>query len=150
MTSQHECIDCAALPVDDRPPRPRPATYGGPRSRRCFRHHHAFVKARKVRTAIKRVTKVYGISEQEQAELWTFQGERCPCGRKPTRRPDTDHDHACCAGPTSCGQCVRGMCCRACNKDVLGRYNAEQLEALAAYLRNPPMARMRAARRRAA
>jgi hypothetical protein len=38
------------------------------------------------------------------------------------------------------------MCCRACNKDVLGRYSATQLRALADYLDNPPAARMRAAR----
>lgn len=146
MSSQHECVDCAALPVDDRPLKPRPAIHGGPRSRRCATHWRAHRKAQRLRAATTRVTRVYGLSSVEQAELWAFQGERCPCGRKPTRRPDTDHDHACCPGPSSCGRCVRGMCCRACNHQVLGRYSAAQLRALADYLDDPPMARLRRAR----
>jgi hypothetical protein len=148
MTSQHECVACAALPVDDRPPRPRPAVHGGPRSRRCATHWREHLAALRARRHVTYVTKTYSLSAEEQAALWAFQGERCPCGRKPTRRPDTDHDHSCCSGPTSCGRCVRGLCCRACNKDVLGRYSAAQLRALADYLDNPPMQRLRAARLR--
>ena len=148
MMVEHVCRDCAALSEDERPPSPRPAPHGGPRSRRCTTHYRAHRKAQKLRAAIQRVAKVYGITEVEQAELWAFQGERCPCGRQPTRRPDTDHDHTCCNGPTSCGQCVRGLCCRACNTYVLGRYNAVQLRALADYLDHPPMARLRAAQLR--
>lgn len=148
MTSQHACIDCAALPVDDRPLKPRPAVHGGPRSLRCATHHRRFRLAQKFRAHATYVAKTYGIDAEEQAELWEFQGERCPCGRRPTRMPDTDHDHSCCNGPTSCGKCVRGLTCRACNRDLLGRYSAEQLEALASYLRDPPMARLRRNRQR--
>jgi hypothetical protein len=35
------------------------------------------------------------------------------------------------------------MTCRACNREVLGRYNADQLRALAEYLENPPAQRLR-------
>lgn len=142
----HVCVDCKAQP----PKAPRPAPHGGPRSRRCATHHRAHRKGQKARAHVTYVLKTYSLSADEQAELWAFQGERCPCGRKPSRKPDTDHDHACCSGPTSCGRCVRGLLCRACNKEVLGRYNAAQLRALADYLDNPPMARMRAARLREA
>lgn len=47
-----------------------------------------------------------------------------------------DHDHACCAGPSSCGACVRGILCGECNT-IIGRVNddADRLERAAAYLR---------------
>ena len=146
MASQHDCVDCAALPVDDRPQKPRPTVHGGPKSRRCSTHYRAFRQAQRVRSHASRVTRTYGLSTQEQRELWKFQGERCPCGRQPRRFPDTDHDHRCCPGPNSCGKCVRGLTCRACNREVLGRHSADQLRALADYLEDPPMQRMRAQR----
>jgi hypothetical protein len=146
VSSIHECIDCQALPVDDRPQKPRPAVRGGPRSKRCDTHYRAFKRAQRARNHARYVTTVYSLPSKEQAELWAFQGEKCPCGRQPTRMPDTDHDHACCPGPRSCGKCVRGMTCRACNREVLGRYNADQLRALAAYLEDPPLARLRRSR----
>lgn len=139
----HRCVDCRALPEAERPPRPRPIAGGGPRSARCDTHWRAVRKARKAAQRVTRVTRVYGLTPAEQAALWAFQGQRCPCGRQPTRGPDTDHDHRCCDGPTSCGQCVRGLLCRACNREVIGRYSAAQLRALAEYIEDPPMARLR-------
>lgn len=32
-----------------------------------------------------------------------------------TRRLHVDHDHDCCPGSTSCGQCIRGLLCANCN-----------------------------------
>jgi len=141
--TRHICVDCAAS--SDPPRAPRAAPHGGPRSRRCATHWRVHRKAQKARTALVRVKRVYNVDAAQHAALWAFQGEHCPCGRRPTRMPDTDHDHACCAGPTSCGACVRGLVCRACNREVLGRYTAVQLRALADYLDDPPAARMRRA-----
>ncbi|MFC4114136.1 endonuclease domain-containing protein [Nonomuraea zeae] len=46
-----------------------------------------------------------------------------------------DHDHSCCPGPRSCGQCIRGVLCMSCNT-ALGHVkdDAGRLEALANYL----------------
>lgn len=33
-------------------------------------------------------------------------------------RPCIDHDHACCSSPKTCGKCIRGVLCRACNKGL--------------------------------
>jgi len=50
-----------------------------------------------------------------------------------------DHDHKCCPGKTSCGQCVRGLLCWNCN-DTLATFrdNPEKLRGLAHYLENWP------------
>lgn len=46
-----------------------------------------------------------------------------------------DHDHACCPGGRSCGQCVRGILCRKCNV-AIGYLNDDPAlaQALADYL----------------
>ena len=56
-------------------------------------------------------------------------------GNKPEQQPTVDHDHACCAGRTSCGKCVRRLLCRVCNAG-LGAFNdnIEILHEAIAYL----------------
>ncbi|MHB8490621.1 MAG: endonuclease domain-containing protein [Solirubrobacteraceae bacterium] len=52
------------------------------------------------------------------------------------RRLSVDHDHACCPGNRSCGNCVRGLLCSRCN-NVLGsmRDSVELIDAMSLYLR---------------
>jgi hypothetical protein len=153
MSSQHACVDCAALPVDDRPLKPRPATYGGPRSRRCATHHRALRAARRTKSHERRVGKVFGLEPGEYAELLAFQGGTCAipsCRANGTRRRlAVDHDHACCPGPESCGKCVRGLVCMPHNYELLGKY-AGDLQAGLDYLADPPAARFRRARQKVA
>lgn len=139
----HRCVDCRALPEDERPPRPRPIVGGGPRSARCDTHWREVQARRRAAQRTTRVTRIFKLSADEYAALLTFQGGRCVCGRGSRRALTVDHDHRCCAGRESCGRCVRGLLCDACNREVIGRYGAEQLDALAAYLRDPTMARLR-------
>lgn len=44
-----------------------------------------------------------------------------------------DHDHACCPGAFTCGKCVRGLLCNACNS-MLGHLENGRVEKLTAYL----------------
>lgn len=51
------------------------------------------------------------------------------------RPPHVDHDHSCCPGKKSCGDCVRGLLCNNCNNG-LGRFkdSVKSLRAAIAYL----------------
>lgn len=62
-----------------------------------------------------------------QGGCWICGGSD-PSGRKLA----VDHDHACCPPRTSCGKCVRGLLCSACNTR-LGWYEANA-RAILAYL----------------
>lgn len=48
-----------------------------------------------------------------------------------------DHDHKCCKGPYSCGNCIRGLLCNWCNS-ALGQVNdsVEDLYKLIDYLKS--------------
>lgn len=61
------------------------------------------------------------------------------CFNEPTadKRFHVDHDHFCCDGKRSCGKCVRGLLCRACNL-ALGyvQDDIKRLQGLIDYLRS--------------
>lgn len=65
----------------------------------------------------------YGLGRDDFAELLKVQGGRCylcgePLDLADTRKIHVDHDHACCRGSKSCGDCVRGVACEPCNKGI--------------------------------
>ncbi len=80
--------------------------------------------------------------EQYEAMLEEQGGVCAICERPETntylgvvRRLAVDHDHTCCPGDKSCGECVRGLLCSACNT-ALGRLNddLDRLQAAMDYL----------------
>jgi hypothetical protein len=84
----------------------------------------------------------YRMTLEDYRALLSAQGGKCAvCGVDAptdfrTRRFHVDHDHACCpTSKKSCGKCVRGLLCHACNTG-LGNFqdNPERLLAAVAYL----------------
>lgn len=64
----------------------------------------------------------YGLTREQWDALLAAQGGRCAiCGRSDPlgiglkNGFHVDHDHACCPGKRSCGDCVRGLLCNHCN-----------------------------------
>lgn len=60
--------------------------------------------------------RTYNITLEEFEEK-AKNGCEC-CGQKSDYTYHVDHDHACCSGKTSCGQCVRGAVCGRCNQAI--------------------------------
>jgi hypothetical protein len=83
-----------------------------------------------------RVRHRHGLSPEQVASLMEAAGGCCEiCGD--SEALCIDHDHACCPGKRSCGQCVRGFLCRRCNVGIgmLGD-DLERVTAAVAYLRD--------------
>lgn len=76
-------------------------------------------------------------------ETFALQNGVCRICKKPETRAAkdgtfwlcVDHDHNCCPGTQSCGECVRGLLCRTCNQGI-GDFDddVEVLEAAIEYL----------------
>jgi hypothetical protein len=85
-----------------------------------------------------RATKIkrHGITLDEFDRMVEDRGGRCDiCGVIPDRRLHVDHDHACCSGRWSCGQCIRGLLCSRCNLALGGFHDdAELLSSAIHYL----------------
>lgn len=77
----------------------------------------------------RRTNRVFNLSPERYAEMLHQQGGGCAvCGRPPTEgiALNVDHDHNCCPGQKqSCGQCVRGLLCWACNT-ALGQLDDDE------------------------
>lgn len=114
---------------------------------RCATHYRAERERRRNDAHHRRTQTVYGLSPGEYDELKEFQGGKCAiCQRATgkTKRLAIDHDHDCCPGKVSCGQCVRGALCAPCNSMLAhARDDPEMFKRAWAYLLCPPMKRKR-------
>jgi hypothetical protein len=129
------CIDCLAEGITTN----RKAPYPGPR---CHSHNRIKKAQRKNVSREQRWMSVYNLTAEQYWAIYAFQDERCAICRKArgiSKALSVDHDHACCDGPTSCGNCVRGLLCTTCNK-FLGHINdsVESARRMVEYLLSPP------------
>lgn len=77
-------------------------------------------EAKKAQYVYARTLKRYNLTDEQYKATLAAQGGRCAgCGSdKPGGQGDSwkvDHDHSCCPGKRSCGNCVRGLVCNNCN-----------------------------------
>lgn len=74
----------------------------------------------------------YGLTVEQYAWMLYDQGFRCAIcftddpGTRNGGDWHIDHDHTCCSGSRSCGECVRGLLCGGCNRG-LGQFKDNPL-----------------------
>lgn len=120
----------------------REAPYPGPR---CATHHRLKRHAAKRAAHARHLARTYNLTIDRYERLYEAQGRHCATcpATGQARLLAVDHDHGCCRGRVSCGECIRGLLCSFCNK-TLGHHRdrPEALEAMADYLRHPPAHRV--------
>lgn len=58
----------------------------------------------------------YNLTLERYDEMVEAQDGKCAiCRKVPVLTFRIDHDHSCCPGLDSCGECVRGLLCHGCN-----------------------------------
>jgi len=88
----------------------------------------------------------YGITLDTYEEILARQDGRCAICRLPAEEAkvkgnwgrlgpvlSVDHDHGCCPGLFTCGDCVRGLLCETCNR-ALGYVERAGIENVVAYI----------------
>lgn len=86
-----------------------------------FRARH--IDRRREYEAEKRYFYCYKMTPADRDAMLAAQGGVCAlCGTDEPRGKgwSIDHDHACCPGPRTCGDCIRGILCHACNTSLGG------------------------------
>jgi hypothetical protein len=77
-----------------------------------------------------------GLTLSRIESMLAEQGGLCAICEVPMASPHIDHDHKCCPGTRSCGLCVRGLLCAACNHMIGKAHDTPSvLTAGAQYLR---------------
>jgi hypothetical protein len=135
--NSRRCKDC----IVDEVVTLRPAPHPGPR---CTTHHRKRKAVLKAKAHEGHVSGTYGLQPGQYALLKAAQDGACAVCRWAkgvTKNMAVDHDHDCCAGPVSCGNCVRGLLCTNCNRWVV-TLGMAGLQRAIAYLLDPPARRV--------
>lgn len=84
----------------------------------------------------KDLMKSYNLTvEQFELRLKQQNGKCAACGTDSPAKWNVDHDHACCSGAKSCGNCIRGILCSHCNSALgMVKDNPDTLQKLISYL----------------
>jgi hypothetical protein len=80
---------------------------------------------------------LYGLTLEQFDDRLAQQGGCGACGSTTHNGHNwhVDHDHACCPGAKSCGECVRGILCALCNLAIgYAKDDPERLRNMADYL----------------
>ena len=83
----------------------------------------------------KKLRRQYKLTPDTYGAILLSQGGACAICKTPPdgKRLSVDHDHSCCPGEVTCGECVRGLLCDNCNwwlgliDDDLGRLTEAEL-----------------------
>ncbi|MBD8042609.1 endonuclease VII domain-containing protein [Arthrobacter sp. Sa2BUA2] len=66
--------------------------------------------------------RAFGLSAKQFKEMIASQGNACAICRRAfdgiVNKVCVDHDHACCPGVRTCGECIRGLLCNNCNSSL--------------------------------
>jgi hypothetical protein len=75
--------------------------------------------------------KLYNLTENDYQDMLKEQNYSCAiCGVHQDTldvRMNVDHDHSCCPGKYTCGNCIRGLLCRTCNMALGGFKDSENI-----------------------
>lgn len=58
---------------------------------------------------------LFKITPEQYDQKLAEQDGRCAICLRFMEKPHMDHDHRCCPGRRSCGECLRGLICFSCN-----------------------------------
>ena len=84
--------------------------------RKCnTEYKREWLKENRSKVATSRIWSMYRLRPEEFQLLLQVQEGRCALCNDELDPPSIDHDHRCCRGPRSCGNCIRGLTCQRCN-----------------------------------